>query len=205
MSSLSTGFVRCAWVAALTVAALGCGGPSRPSTTPVVESGSTKSHEDQVRGHCPVAVPGTSVAVEDTATGAAFVFVTTSDVGELRKRVGAIAAIHNEHHGAMGPLPDGRATDDAHDHAAHAHGDGARGASHHHDDHTANTGAGDDGHVGKMIGVHSKAVATDIEGGARLELVVAAADVGTIQGELRKHAAHLATGRCEMKHDHHAH
>jgi len=33
-------------------------------------------------------VPGTSVTVEDTATGGAIVFVTTGDVGELRARAG---------------------------------------------------------------------------------------------------------------------
>src|SRR5688572_28737173 len=56
---------------------------------------------------CPVEVPGTSVTVEDTDTGAALVFVTTGDIAEVRRRAAALAQTHNEHHGKMGPLPTG--------------------------------------------------------------------------------------------------
>lgn len=56
---------------------------------------------------CPLEVPGTSVTVEDTATGAALVFVTTGDTAELGKRASAFAEMHNKHDGpadAMGMM-----------------------------------------------------------------------------------------------------
>jgi hypothetical protein len=56
---------------------------------------------------CPVLVPGTSVSVEDTPTGAAFVFVTTGDVADVRKRAATLAAMHANHDGpamAMGMM-----------------------------------------------------------------------------------------------------
>jgi hypothetical protein len=34
---------------------------------------------------CPVEIPGTSATVEDTANGAAFVFVTTGDIDAVRE------------------------------------------------------------------------------------------------------------------------
>ena len=52
-------------------------------------------------------VPGTSITVEDTASGAALVFVTTGDAGDVRKRATALAAMHNKHDGpadAMGMM-----------------------------------------------------------------------------------------------------
>lgn len=51
-----------------------------------------------------------------------------------------------------------------------------------------------------MIGVHARASAEDIDGGARLILVVAPGDLGKVQAELRKHAQHLASGTCDMEH-----
>ena len=56
---------------------------------------------------CPLEVPGTSVTVEDTPTGAALVFVTTGDVAEVRKRAVALATMHDKHDGpamAMGMM-----------------------------------------------------------------------------------------------------
>jgi hypothetical protein len=52
---------------------------------------------------CPLEVPGTSIAVEDTPDGGALVFVTTGDVAAVRTRVTALS--------------------DAHDHRGTAHGD----------------------------------------------------------------------------------
>jgi hypothetical protein len=49
-----------------------------------------------------VLVAGTSVAVEDTADGAALVFVTTGDVAAVRKRAATLADMH-VHHGASDP------------------------------------------------------------------------------------------------------
>jgi hypothetical protein len=53
---------------------------------------------------CPLEVPGTSLTVEDTATGAALVFVTTGDAGDLSKRAAAFAAMHNKHDGPTGAM-----------------------------------------------------------------------------------------------------
>ena len=56
---------------------------------------------------CPLEVPGTSVTVEDTANGAALVFVTTSDAAKVRTRAQAFATMHNAHNGpesAMGMM-----------------------------------------------------------------------------------------------------
>ena len=140
---------------------------------------------------CPVAVPGTSVTVEDADDGAALVFVTTGDVTELRKRVSAMATMHNEHHSAMGPLPDGKSGGhEGHDMSGHAghdmSGHGSADTSKH------------AGHAGGMIGIHSKAAASDIDKGAKLSFVAGGADVGKLQSELRVHAQHLGTGSCAM-------
>ena len=54
------------------------------------------------------------------------------------------------------------------------------------------------GHAGGMIGVHSKADAVDVDGGARLVLTAGAADVAKLQSELRMHAQHLSSGTCAM-------
>jgi hypothetical protein len=168
-----------------------CGGAResarQPAPTPIVDDDPS----------CPVAVAGTSVTVEDTDTGAAFVFVTTGDVAELRKRVAAMAEMHNDHHGSMGPLPTGDADAGGHDHSGH--GGHAAGSGGGHDGH--DPGGGDHaGHAGGMIRVHSAARAEELEGGARLVLVVAPADVARLQDELRRHAQHLSGGTCTMDH-----
>lgn len=49
-----------------------------------------------------------------------------------------------------------------------------------------------------MIGVHSKAVTSDVEGGAKITFVANSADVATLQSELRMHARHLSSGTCAM-------
>jgi mono/diheme cytochrome c family protein len=167
----------------LCLAIAACGGspsPGTPSTTPQPAAGPSDPS-------CPVAVPGTSVTVEDTADGAALVFVTTGDVAEVRRRAAALAQMHDDHHGAMGPLPDGSGGDTGHaghDMAGHDMGGGEHA-----------------GHAGGMIGVHSKATASDVEGGAKVSFVAGSADVARLQSELRMHAQHLATGTCAMGKD----
>jgi len=160
-----------------------CGGS--PKSAPTTKSGPVASDDPS----CPVSVPGTSVSVEDTPGGAALVFVTTGDTAELRKRVAAMATMHNEQHGAMGPLPDGKDASAGHaGHDAHA-GHGSQ----------AGHGSGEHaGHAGGMIGVHSKASPSEIEGGTKLAFVANASDVGKLQSELRMHAQHLASGTCKM-------
>lgn len=56
---------------------------------------------------CPLLVPGTSLTVEDTANGAALVFVTTGDAAAVRTRASALATMHTKHDGpakAMGMM-----------------------------------------------------------------------------------------------------
>lgn len=167
----------------LVVLLAACGGSSKPASTTTATTQAPAGDPA-----CPVTVAGTSVTAEDTATGAALVFVTTGDVAELRKRVAAMAKTHNEHHGAMGALPTG-------DEAA-----GGGGHEHHHDHAAMQAGSAAAAPSGSMIGVHSKASAEDIDGGAKLVFVAFPDGVAKIQGELRMHAQHLASGTCEMGH-----
>ena len=53
---------------------------------------------------CPLVVPGTSLSVEDTAGGAALVFVTTGDATAVRTRAKALADMHTRHEGPAGAL-----------------------------------------------------------------------------------------------------
>jgi len=197
-------------LSAATVAATACGGSSaaKPTTPP---------GEKMAMPMCPAAVPGTSVNAEDTATGGALVFVTTGDAAEVRKRVDAMAKMHNEHHAAMGALPTGDEPSGdmaGMDHSKMAGGDMAgmdhskmAGGDMAGMDHSKMAGgdmAGMDHSkmAGMMISVHSKAVAEDLEGGARLSFIAAPADVATLQGQLRMHAEHMASGSCPMMGDH---
>jgi hypothetical protein len=168
----------------LTLALAACGGSSTPATTPTtpVTPAAAATPGD---ASCPAAVPGTSVTVEDEPNGAALVFVTTGDVAEIRRRAAAMAQMHNDHHAAMGPLPDG--TEAGHDMSGHA-------------GHDMSGHAGHDmsGHAGGMIGIHSKASASDVEGGAKIAFVAGGAEVAKLQGELRIHAQHFAAGTCAM-------
>lgn len=182
---------------AITLAAVGaCGGSSQPAAQQPKANPTTAADPS-----CPVTVPGTSVSVEDTNTGAALVFVTTSDVAEIRKRVATMAQMHNDHHGAMGAFSDGTAAESGH--AGHNMGAGAEHAGHDmggggHAGHDMSDGGKHAGHAGGMIGVHSKAAASDVEGGAKIVFTASGADVATLQGEQRMHAQHFSSGSCEM-------
>lgn len=149
--------------------AASCGGSS---TSPPATAPGPVASDDPPR---PVAVAGTSVTVEDTDRGAALVFVTTGDVAEVRKRATAMAAMHNEHHAAMGPLPTGDEGGGGHDHGGHSGHD-----------------------MGDMEMVHSQATVEEIDGGARIVLVAAPADVAQLQEQLRMHAQHMSGGTCAM-------
>ena len=71
---------------------LGCSSPAKKPVEPPVPT----TADDP---SCPIVVPGTSITVEESSEGPAFVFVTTGDVGEVRKRAGALATMHNQHDG----------------------------------------------------------------------------------------------------------
>ncbi len=171
------------------VLAAACGS-SKPAPTP---SGSAIAADPS----CPVAVPGTSVSVEDADTGAALVFVTTGDAAELRRRVAEMAKMHNEHHASMGALPDGKdaggghAGHDMSGHTGHDMGSAGQAGMKGHD-------MGHAAHAGGMIGVHSKAAVSDVDGGAKLSFVAGGNDVAKLQTELRMHAQHMSNGTCTM-------
>ncbi len=180
----------------IAAAATACGGAG--SSSAARATAPTASSDPS----CPVAVAGTSVTVEDTDSGAALVFVTTGDATEVRRRVEAMAKMHNDHHGAMGALPDGGGAQ-GHDMAGHAgHDMSGKGSVSGHAGHGGgDPGAGAHaGHAGGMITVHSKASVEDGTGAAKLVLTAAPADVARLQTELRAHAKHLATGSCAMGH-----
>lgn len=74
--------------AVVLVALLGCSQkPSQHAAPPPVAA-----DEDPT---CPLLVPGTSIAAEDTDGGVALVFVTTGDAAAVRARAGKLAAAHN--------------------------------------------------------------------------------------------------------------
>jgi hypothetical protein len=170
----------------LGMALAACGGGGTPA--PAAPNAAPATVDDPA---CPVAVPGTSVSVEDTDLGAALVFVTTGDVDQVRTRARAMAKAHVDHHAAMGPMPTGLEQPDgagAHDHHHMDHGGGGAG------------GAPAHGGGGGMITIHSNATAADIDGGARIEFVAAPGDVPALRDQLRMHAQHLAAGTCAMEH-----
>ncbi|NVB82378.1 MAG: hypothetical protein HOV81_28625 [Kofleriaceae bacterium] len=90
------------------VLAAACGGKA-PATSQTSSAMPTATPANATAGDpsCPLEVPGTSLTVEDTAGGAALVFVTTGDAAELSKRANAFAEMHNKHDGpadAMGMM-----------------------------------------------------------------------------------------------------
>jgi hypothetical protein len=176
------------WLFVVSVAAAGCGA-SKTATTTTIQPTSVDDPS------CPVSVPGTTVTVEDTATGAAFLFVTTGDPKLVRTRATALATMHNDMHRAMGALPDGTASTTA----------VAAGGHHHHhqpaaatNDSAAAAGRAMVMPMGQMISVHSRATTTNIEQGARVDFVSSPNDVAQLQNQLRVHAQHLDGGTCEM-------
>ena len=172
-------------------ALLACGGgksSSHVTTTPAEPAPAAASE-------CPMDVAGTSVTFEETPTGGALVFVTTGDAATLRAHIAKWAEVHNAHHGAMGPLPTGDEQPAAGgEHHHHHHGGGGGGAGAH------------EGHGGgsfqTMIGVHSRAAATDIDGGARLELITFPDQVAALRDDLRGHVEHLSGMGCAMHAEH---
>ncbi len=180
---------------ALAIAACGGGGAkSSPATTPAT---ATAERSDP---SCPVAVPGTSVTVEDASAGAALVFVTTGDVTELRRRVSTMASMHNDHHGSMGPLPDGKegvGGHAGHDMGGHAGHDLSGQGSGGHAGHDM-SGSKHAGHAGGMIGVHSKAEASDVEGGAKMAMSRRLLNLGGGRGDHYAAFVRVATAGVEF-------
>lgn len=91
-------------ILALPTAALlalaGCAG-SQASSRANDTSSSAQGMQDMA-AMCPMQVKDTKVEASDTDQGAALTFTTKGDVTELRRRVTAMADMHNAHHGGSG-------------------------------------------------------------------------------------------------------
>ncbi|HUQ04650.1 MAG TPA: hypothetical protein VM261_19250 [Kofleriaceae bacterium] len=179
------------------VMACGGGAASKVTTVPTENAAAGAADDDP----CPMTVAGTSVTVEDLPVGGVLVFVTTGDAAVVRARVHAWADAHNAHHGAMGSLPTGDEASGGgggHEHGGHG-GHGGHAGHGGHGDHSGHGGGGGGGEGGPMaIGIHSRATAVDIDGGARLELTAFPDQIGAMRDELRAHAEHLSMGHCAM-------
>lgn len=81
------------------VAAGGCARSGSAQAAAGTPAAQTRSSMDMSMSMCPVAVPGTVVAAEETELGISLAFTTTDsrNVGELRRRVQAMARMHEQH------------------------------------------------------------------------------------------------------------
>lgn len=81
------------------VAAGGCARSGSARAAAGTPAAQTRSSMDMSMSMCPVAVPGTVVAAEETELGISLAFTTTDsqNVGELRRRVQAMARMHEQH------------------------------------------------------------------------------------------------------------
>jgi hypothetical protein len=70
---------------------LACGHPAAHDTMPPQPTSSAATDPT-----CPLEIPGTSVAVEDTAGGGALVFATTGDAAQVQARATSFAAEHGK-------------------------------------------------------------------------------------------------------------
>jgi len=174
---------------ALTTTGIACMGghaASRPPATSSAQAatGAPGGMEAMPIGACPMAVPGTQVAVAETRDGEAVTFTTSPDrAGDLRTRVHAMADMHNRHHQGGGGM------------------EGMHGGMHH-------GGTMDGGSMGSPVGGDamammpppSRASVEDVEGGARI--VVTPNDPGDLdrlRSAVRMHAEHMReSGTCEM-------
>jgi hypothetical protein len=82
-------------IASLALAACGSS-QTAPQQPPSTADQPSDQHEDMSET-CPMKVAGTTAAAEEPDGAAALVFTTTGDVGELRRRVAKMAAMHGMH------------------------------------------------------------------------------------------------------------
>lgn len=185
-----------------------CGGSDKPESVSPATLGpdpgaarapSTAAGDDR---SCPVAVPGTSAAVEDAEGGAALVFATTGDAADVQRRAQEMARMHNEGHAKMGPLPTGGSggQPSGPDHAAMGHGPAGQPAQPPQggQGHAGHGGGEHAGHAGGMIRTHSHAAVQETPSGARIVFHADPSQVTALRDELQQHAQHLASGRCTM-------
>lgn len=151
--------------------------------------GSQGMHEGMTM-QCPMAVPGTQVAAEDTPEGEAITFTTTSPdaVPDLRARVHAMADRYERRHasGQAGTMPEGDSSGDE------------SGAG------SAGSGSADADQMPTPAPAPSRAVVEDVEGGARVTVTPNdPADLEHLRSSIRERVAYMQdTGSCGMRHEH---
>lgn len=168
--------MRSAIIAVLALAAASCASSqapdrSTPSSRPYAAGGGPGGMAEM----CPMAVPGTTVSAQDTPSGEAVTFATSSSqVDELRRRVRAMADMHNSHHA----------------------GGEAQGMGHGAMDHGMMRGGGMHG-GGTTMPPASRARVDDVEGGARLDVTPRdPAAVEQLRSAVRTHVEHMQKDGC---------
>jgi hypothetical protein len=143
---------------------------------------------------CPMTVPGTQVAASDTPDGEAITFTTASpeQVTELRRRVHAMADMHDRHeeHAGMHAMPGDASR--MHDDAGPSGMGGMSGMG--------SAGSAERGAPPMEMPPASRAIVEDVDGGARV--LVTPEDPGELErlrSAIRSHADHMRdTGTCGM-------
>lgn len=147
-------------------------------STPSAATAPAPARAGSMSAMCPMGVPGTTVAAADEVSGSTITFsTTTAQVAELQRRVHAMVAMHNQHHGDGGMK-----------HGAMM-GEGKMGGGM----------MGDGQGMGGMKVPSSLATATDLETGARVEVVPSdPADLRALQDAVRQHAQRMQQDGCGM-------
>ncbi len=185
-------------LAALPTLSLACmpammaGHAAAPATAEPQAAPAAGGAEAALTQMCPMAVTGTQVVASDTAGSEALTFTTASgDVGELRRRVRAMAEMHGRHHAAGAGME--------HGHGGMGHG-GMMGGGMAMGGSAMEGGQGAGGHGSHAMAFPpSRAAVEDVENGARV--VVAPndpADLEKLRSAARMHAQHMQQHGCEM-------
>jgi hypothetical protein len=203
----------------LTLLALaGCAGSQAGTREEAATTGSASQQQQMqaMAGTCPMGVQGTKVEATNTDTGAALTFTTTGDAAELRRRVTALAEMHNAHHSGQGmaghdaagcscPKHEGEAKAcNCPSHAAGPGqgGSGCAGCAEEEGQacaHCQRHGTG--GHGMKMPA--SRATTEEVPGGLRLVLTpVDATQLDALREGVRHHAEQMSSGQCPMMRAH---
>lgn len=204
------------------LALAGCAGSQASSREDAAASSTTAQGMQGMAAMCPMQVKDTKVEASDTDQGAALTFTTKGDVAELRRRVTAMAEMHNAHpggpgmheHGAAGGCTCGQHEGEAKacncpGHAAgqgQGQGQGGSGCAcgQHEGQGQACAHCGGHGEHGK--GMHggmnmpaSRATTEEVPGGMRLVLTpVDPSQRDALRESVRAHAGMMSSGQCPM-------
>lgn len=171
-------------LAAALVACAGSRADRRSDTTAAPAQNARAAPPRGMGDVCPMSVPDTKVSSADTAQGAALTF-TTSDPGrvdDLRRRVRAMADMHDEHMAGAGGARSGTGTQA--DQGADQPGQGMQGR-----------------HAGHGVMPASRATVEDVVGGARVDIEpVDPAQAEQVRSMARMHAQRMQSQGCGMMH-----